>query len=200
MTATRVTSSLIKADLNSQVGTAYTLVLGDNLKAVTMNNASANVITIPTNAAVAFITDETRIDCGMLGVGVTSLTADTGVTLNGVSAGSVTLTQYGGGALYKVGTDEWWFVTNGAAETVPAELTYTDESFDAASGGDTASYSFTSQAFGTADATRKIVVGVSGRKSGGTGTNTGLASMTIGGVSATLVVSGASVSANQIEM
>ena len=110
---TKVTTGVVKPDLNAQTGTAYTLVLGDNLRTVTMNNASANVLTIPTNASVAFTSTETRVDCGMLGAGVTSITAASGVTLNGVSAGSVDLAQYGAASLYKIGTDAWWFVGSG---------------------------------------------------------------------------------------
>jgi hypothetical protein len=102
-----------KAGRNAQTGTSYTLALTDNLKLVTMSNASANTLTIPTNASVAFTADETRIDVAMLGAGVTTITGDTGVTVNGVSAGSVALEQYKGASLIKIGTDEWLCITSG---------------------------------------------------------------------------------------
>lgn len=39
--------------INPQTGTSYTLVLADQSKMVTMNNGSANTLTVPTNASVA---------------------------------------------------------------------------------------------------------------------------------------------------
>jgi hypothetical protein len=75
------------------------------------------------------------------------------------------------------------------AASLPATVSNTDSSFDGASGGDTASFSFTTQSFGAADATRRIIVCPSGRRTGGTNPNGGVASMTIGGVSATEVTS-----------
>jgi len=92
---------------NDQSGTSYTLILGDAQKTVYMNNASANTLTIPTNASVAFPTG-TRIDIIQEGAGVTTITGDTGVTLNGVSAGSGAISaQYGGVSIQKRGTDTW---------------------------------------------------------------------------------------------
>ena len=96
----------ITGGLNAQTGTTYTLVLGDAFKAVTMDNASANTLTVPTNASVAFATGA-RVDIHMKGAGVTTITGDTGVTINGVSAGSGALAQYGAASLLKVGTDTW---------------------------------------------------------------------------------------------
>ena len=101
------------AGINAQTGTTYTLALTDNIKMVSMSNASTNVLTIPTNASIAFTAEETQIDVGMLGAGVTSITAASGVTLNGVSAGSIDLVQYGAGSLLKIGTDAWWFIGSG---------------------------------------------------------------------------------------
>jgi len=91
--------------INTQTGTTYTLVLADMI--VEMNNASANTLTIPTNASVAFPIG-TTITVVQYGAGVTTVTGATGVTVNGVSAGGVAASaQYAGFALYKRGTDEW---------------------------------------------------------------------------------------------
>jgi hypothetical protein len=49
-----VAPSMIAGSVNAQTGTTYTLVLGDAFKTVTMSNASANILTVPTNASVAF--------------------------------------------------------------------------------------------------------------------------------------------------
>ena len=93
--------------VNAQTGTAYTLVLADQNKKITMNNAAANTLTVPTNATVAFPVG-TMIGITMLGAGTTSVTGATGVTVNGVSAGSATISaQYTGVTLTKLATDTW---------------------------------------------------------------------------------------------
>jgi len=96
-----------KYAVNAQVGTTYTLVLTDSGKIVTMTNAAANVMTVPTNASVAFPVGSV-ISVLMGGAGTTTVTGDTGVTVNGVSAGSVAISaQYQGLSLLKVATDTW---------------------------------------------------------------------------------------------
>jgi len=103
-------------DLNAQTGTTYTLALSDRGQVVTMDNASANTVTIPTNASVAFDTG-TVISVLQKGAGTTSIAGDTGVTLNGVSAGSGDMdAQYDVVSLVKVATDEW--IASGSIGTV----------------------------------------------------------------------------------
>jgi len=101
-----VTPAKVSGSVNAQTGTTYTLVLGDAFKTVTMSNASANILTVPANASVAFSVGD-RVDIFMYGAGVTSITGDTGVTINGVSAGSGDLAQYGAASLLKIATNEW---------------------------------------------------------------------------------------------
>jgi hypothetical protein len=101
-----VTPAKVSGSVNAQTGTTYTLILGDAFKQITMSNNSANTLTIPTNASVAFSTGD-RIDVWMLGAGVTTITGDTGVTVNGVSAGSGDLAQYGACSLLKIDTNTW---------------------------------------------------------------------------------------------
>jgi hypothetical protein len=85
----------------------YTLALSDKGKIVEMNKATANTLTIPTNASVAFPTGS-RVDIVQYGAGTTTIAGDTGVTVNGASAGSGDMSeQYGAVTLYKRGTDEW---------------------------------------------------------------------------------------------
>ena len=92
---------------NDQTGTTYTLALADTGKTVWMNNGSANVLTIPANSAVAFAVG-TTVTIYQEGSGQTTVTADTGVTLNGASAGSAVFTaQFGGATLIKRATDTW---------------------------------------------------------------------------------------------
>lgn len=90
---------------NAQTGTTYTLVLTD--QAVTMDNASANTLTVPANAAVAFPVGSI-VNVVQKGAGATTITGDTGVTVNGASAGSVSIAaQWQGVSLWKVAADEW---------------------------------------------------------------------------------------------
>lgn len=96
---------------NAQTGTTYTLVLGDRAKLITMSNASANTLTIPTNASVAFPTG-TCILVQQLGAGVTTISGNTGVTVQGggasVSAGSAAFSnRYSICTCLKVDTDTW---------------------------------------------------------------------------------------------
>jgi hypothetical protein len=99
--------SPITRNTNDDTTTALTAALTDAGDIVFMNNASANVFTIPTNATVAFAVGD-QIDVVMEGVGVTSVTAASGVTLNGVSAGTAVLNgQYMAVTLVKRATDTW---------------------------------------------------------------------------------------------
>lgn len=71
------------------------------------NGATARVLNIPANSSVAFATG-TKIPILRLGSGTCTIDAATGVTLNGVSGGSCTIsTQYQGALLTKTGTDSW---------------------------------------------------------------------------------------------
>lgn len=95
--------------LNTQTA-SYTLVLTDAGKLVEVNNASANNLTVPTNATVAFPLN-TRIDLAQYGAGQTTIVAASGVTIR--SNNGLKLTgQYAGGTLFKRGTDEWYLFGN----------------------------------------------------------------------------------------
>ena len=103
--------------VNAQTGTTYTLVLTDNTKKITMNNASANTLTIPANASVAFPVG-TIIGITQIGAGATTIEGDTGVTLNGVSAGSAAIAaQWSGATITKIATDAWIMEGNHGAVT-----------------------------------------------------------------------------------
>ena len=101
---------------NAQTGTTYTLALTDRGLTATMDNAGANTLTIPANAAVAFDIG-TVVNVVQIGAGVTTITGDTGVTVNGVSAGSGAInTRYQGVSLLKVATNTW--IASGDIATV----------------------------------------------------------------------------------
>lgn len=92
---------------NAQTGTTYTLALADAAHFVTMDNGSANTLTIPANAAVAFPVG-TVITVGQKGAGTTTIDATTGVTLNGVSGGQGDISaQWATVMLRKTATDTW---------------------------------------------------------------------------------------------
>ena len=93
--------------VNLQSGTTYTLALTDRSSIVSMNNASANTVTIPLNSSVAFPVG-TTITIVQRGTGITTIQGTTGVSVNGTSAGSKATTgQYQGIAIYKESTDSW---------------------------------------------------------------------------------------------
>ena len=96
----------VAGSVNAQTGTTYTAVLTDDHKIITMSNAAANTLTVPTNASVAFPVGA-KLSIWMAGAGVTTITGDTGVTINGVSAGSGDLAQYGACSIVKIATDTW---------------------------------------------------------------------------------------------
>lgn len=107
LTNKTLTDPKITLTVNAQTGTTYTLVLTDAHKKITMSNASANTLTIPTNAAVAFPVG-TVIGVSMIGAGATTVDGDTGVTVNGVSAGGAAISaRYTGVTLTKLATDTW---------------------------------------------------------------------------------------------
>ena len=105
----------INTSINAQIGTTYTLAIGDAQNLVTMDNGSANTLTIPTDASVPFLSG-TWVEVWQLGAGATTIEADTGVTLNGISAGSVTLgATYASAMLRKIGPDAWIVTVTSAA-------------------------------------------------------------------------------------
>jgi len=88
---------------------SYTLVLADKDKLVEVSNASANTVTIPTNASVAYPTG-TQINILQTGAGQTTISGTSGVTVN--STGATTASpklraQWSSATAIKRGTDSW---------------------------------------------------------------------------------------------
>jgi hypothetical protein len=90
---------------------SYTLVLGDKDKVIEMNVGSANTLTIPTNASVAF-TIGTEITIMQYGAGQTTIAQPGGVTIRSKGGYLKIADQYTGVTLVKVGTDEWYLIGN----------------------------------------------------------------------------------------
>lgn len=92
-------------DQNTQTG-SYTLVLADAGKAVEMNVGSANDLTVPPNASVAFPVG-TVIEVCQLGAGTTTLVPGSGVTLSSRGSALELAGQYAVASLRKRATNEW---------------------------------------------------------------------------------------------
>lgn len=86
--------------------TARTLALTDLGKAVEMDNASANTLTVPPNSSVAFAVG-TYIPIIQKGAGQTTIAAGAGVTIRSRGTRLKLAGQYAQAGLLKRGTDEW---------------------------------------------------------------------------------------------
>lgn len=90
----------------------YTLVLTDQNDIVEMNiDVTANTVTVPTNASVAFPIG-TEVMIMRYGSGVTEIVPASGVTIRSKASYRKIADQYTGATLVKVGTDEWYLVGN----------------------------------------------------------------------------------------
>ena len=104
-TTAQVHDTVTTVPENAQKRTSYTLVLADAGKLVTLNNAAAITLTIPTNASVALPLG-TRIDLLQYGAGQVTV-GGAGVTIRSSGARLKLSGQYAGATLWKKGTDEW---------------------------------------------------------------------------------------------
>lgn len=91
---------------------SYTAVLANNGQVVTMNNASANIFSIPTNASVAFPIG-TQINVLQIGAGQTTIQAVTSGTTSILSTGGTAAApklraRYSAATCVKAGTDLWY--------------------------------------------------------------------------------------------
>jgi len=97
----------LEPQVNAQTGASYTLTLADRGCLVTMSHTAANTLTVPANASVAFPIG-TIITVLQLGAGTTTIAGDTGVSLNGETAGTGSIgSRYQAAALLKTDTDAW---------------------------------------------------------------------------------------------
>jgi len=97
-----------QSTLNAQTGTTYTTVLGDASKLVTLSNAAAITLTIPTNASVAYAVG-TKIDFAQIGAGQVTVAGAGGVTVN-ATPGLKFRAQYSAATCIKTATDTWLLV------------------------------------------------------------------------------------------
>jgi hypothetical protein len=104
----------INLAFDAQTGTTYTTVLNDNGQVVTMNNASANTLSIPTNASVAYPIG-TQINVLQIGAGQTTIQAVTSGTTTILSTGAAAAApklraRYSMATCIKAATDTWYVV------------------------------------------------------------------------------------------
>ena len=99
--------------LNAQTGTTYTLVLTDAHKLVTLSNASAITLTVPTNSSVAFEIGD-QVNLLQLGAGQVTVSG-AGVTFRSEGSKLKLKGQYAMATLVKIDTDTWVLVGNTAA-------------------------------------------------------------------------------------
>ena len=112
LTNKTLTSPLINLGINANTATTYTFVLADNGKLVTSNNASAQTLSIPTNASVAYPVG-TQIN-------VAWITGAGQPTINAVTSGTTTVLSTGAtstapklrvvnsvASCIKIATDTW---------------------------------------------------------------------------------------------
>lgn len=164
------------SSINAQTGTAYTLVLADAGKVITMNNGSANVITIPPNSSVDF-PEGTELEIIMKGAGQTKITGGSGVSVNGTATASVKVTgQYASIRLIQ-DTNNNWFVKSGES-IITGSVTYRSTY-----GSDTNATVFTSGSLNLGTGTKKII-GVQG----GDTTAVTVSSVVVDGTTATRAI------------
>jgi hypothetical protein len=104
----------INLAFDAQTGTSYTTVLNDNGQLVTMNNSSANTLSIPTNASVAYPIG-TQINVLQIGAGQTTIQAVTSGTTTILSTGATAAApklraRYSSATCIKAGTDLWYVI------------------------------------------------------------------------------------------
>ena len=90
LTTPTLTSPLINLGINTQTSTTFTPALDDNGKLVTLNNASAITVSIPTNASVAFPTGAQINFAWITGAGQPTIEAASSGTTTILSTGGTT--------------------------------------------------------------------------------------------------------------
>ncbi len=100
------------------ISIAKTFALTDAGRLQHLTGSTARTWTLPANASVAFVT-YTEIDVLNSSTANLTLTAAAGVTVNGVTAGSITLRPNEAGQFKKLGTNTWaWIGANASSWAV----------------------------------------------------------------------------------
>ena len=107
-----LTSPLINLGITTNTSTTYTTVLSDNGKIITSNNASAQTLSIPTNASVAYPVGAQLTFAWITGAGQPTITAVTPGTTTILSTGATSTSPKlraanSVAAAIKIATDIW---------------------------------------------------------------------------------------------
>jgi hypothetical protein len=97
--------------INAQTGVTYSVVLTDDGKLITCDNASSIALTIVPNSSVAFGIG-TQINVMQLSAGTVTITAGSGVTLRSDGSKLKTNAQYAVATCLKIASDTWVVVGN----------------------------------------------------------------------------------------
>lgn len=89
---------------NAQTGTTYTLVDADANRVVSMNNASANTVTVPAGLSIE---EGIGIIVLQIGAGATTITPAVGVNINGANSSVVVPYRYKAVTLLCIGADAY---------------------------------------------------------------------------------------------
>jgi hypothetical protein len=92
--------------LNTQTGTTYTLAAADAGQLVTLANASAITLTVPTNASVPFAIG-TQITIAQSGAGQVTISPAVGVTVSAADTATKLRVQWSAATLIKTNTNNW---------------------------------------------------------------------------------------------
>ena len=92
--------------LNNQTGTTYTLAESDAGQLITLTNAAAITLTVPTNATVPFA-NGTQITISQNGAGQVTVAGAVGVTITASDSATKLRTQYSAATLVKLNTNSW---------------------------------------------------------------------------------------------
>jgi len=112
LTNKTLTSPLINLGINANTSTTYTFVLADNGKLVTSNNASAQTLSIPTNASVAYPVGAQINVAWITGAGQPTIQAVTSGTTTVLSTGATSTAPKlrvvnSVASCIKIATDTW---------------------------------------------------------------------------------------------
>lgn len=105
-----ITLDSLGIPVNRQTGTTYTLQASDNGKAVEMNNAAANVVTIPTGLVDGFNCLITQV-----GAGQTSVAAGSGATIQNPNATAKCRVQWASLTVRRTNTSSEYLLDGNAA-------------------------------------------------------------------------------------
>jgi predicted histidine transporter YuiF (NhaC family) len=110
LTAANLNNAINGPTINEQTTGAYTLVLADAGKLITMAGTATTTVTIPVEASVDFPLG-TAVGVATLGTAVVTIAGASGVTINSTGGTAPALSErYAAAQCYKTAADVWLVV------------------------------------------------------------------------------------------